>query len=263
MNTVLDDNKKLCLTSGEVITMNAQMSMIFEVMDLSQASPATVSRCGMIYMEPITLGWDTFAKSWLNQCNPLWRDNNYDLIMDLLQWIIPTTTQFIRRQCVQLLYPGDTNVIRTTLRLFEILLNEAVQNHPDDYLKHLMPWFQSSLIYSVLWGIAGILNTESREKFDVFYRDLWKGLNPTNPYPKCLGTCDISLPSEGLLFDYFYIYKQKGAWKHWPELVRRMEIEDSALGMQVPTIDTARYSQMIDLHIKVFLLVNYLTFYGF
>ncbi len=65
MNTVLDDNKKLCLTSGQIIKLTNWMTMMFQVEDLSQASPATVSRCGMVFLETKQLGWFALVKTFI------------------------------------------------------------------------------------------------------------------------------------------------------------------------------------------------------
>nr|XP_014352841.1 PREDICTED: dynein heavy chain 6, axonemal-like [Latimeria chalumnae] len=65
MNTVLDDNKMLCLANSERIKLTSEIHMVFEVQDLKVASPATVSRCGMVYVDPEELKWMPYVQTWM------------------------------------------------------------------------------------------------------------------------------------------------------------------------------------------------------
>jgi dynein heavy chain len=62
----MDDNKLLTLANGERIHLQDYSSLLFEVGDLKYASPATVSRCGMVYVDPKNLGPHPIWKRWLN-----------------------------------------------------------------------------------------------------------------------------------------------------------------------------------------------------
>jgi dynein heavy chain len=101
MNTVLDDNKKLCLMSGEVIQMTANMNMIFEPMDLAIASPATVSRCGMVYLQPHEMGWLNLYLSWKNKLPTRFEEDQLKVIDTLINTLIDPILAYVRSDCAE------------------------------------------------------------------------------------------------------------------------------------------------------------------
>uniref|UniRef100_A0A663MBZ6 Dynein axonemal heavy chain 12 n=1 Tax=Athene cunicularia TaxID=194338 RepID=A0A663MBZ6_ATHCN len=175
MNTVLDDNKKLCLMSGEIIQMSLQMNLIFETMDLSQASPATVSRCGMIYLEPSQLGWRPLVTSWLNKLpEPLHLKGHQDLLQGLCDWLIPPALRLRQKQC---------KVFFAIFSCANCTSNVHIRCQHFRQLLIFLP-LQGCFAFATIWSIGGTCDGDSRIIFDNFLRE----------------TCPFE--EKGLVYDY-------------------------------------------------------------
>lgn len=77
---------------------------------------------------------------------------------------------FLRRSCSQFIKPGEFNGLLTTFSIIDMLMDEAIEENPDDYEKYIQSYIQASILYALTWGIGGVLDTNSREKFDGFLR---------------------------------------------------------------------------------------------
>ncbi|CAL6017562.1 Outer-arm_dynein gamma [Hexamita inflata] len=81
LNTVLDDNKTLTLANSDRIPMSKTLKLIFEVDSLENASPATVSRAGMIYMSGFSAyGWRLMFTAWIKD----WPKDIQDILLSTL-----------------------------------------------------------------------------------------------------------------------------------------------------------------------------------
>ncbi len=67
LNSVLDDNRLLTLPSGWRIQFGPNVNFIFETHDLSFASPATISRMGMIFLSDEDTDIKNIVNSWIER----------------------------------------------------------------------------------------------------------------------------------------------------------------------------------------------------
>ena len=100
MNSVLDDNMMLSLMNGERIKLNSNIRILFEVMDLAVASPATVSRCGMVYLSPQDLPWRPIFQTWMSTyiiANELLNEKQQKYLSDLFDAYLDQTFEKVEQ----------------------------------------------------------------------------------------------------------------------------------------------------------------------
>ena len=247
MNTVLDDNKKLCLTSGEIISLSDEMNMIFEVEDLSVASPATVSRCGMIYLDPISLGLQPMIKSWLQSINIIFSKcrKSFNLLFDIL---LQQSIDFIRNHCIEPVPSVDNNLCKSLMNIIDCLLKPFIQSPdideeekiPAKIIQGINDGADSLFIFALIWSVGATTNSKGRKKFDSFLK-----LTTDQLGLKC------NLPKDGLLFDYLFdLNKQE--WIPWMDTRSKYSFESntSFADIIVPTQDSIRYTYFLDILMK-------------
>ncbi|XP_067562537.1 dynein axonemal heavy chain 3 isoform X3 [Pseudorca crassidens] len=254
MNTVLDDNKKLCLMSGEIIQMSSKMSLIFEPADLEQASPATVSRCGMIYMEPHQLGWKPLKDSYMDTLPSSLTEEHKELVNDMFMWLIQPCLEFIQLQCKFVVQTSPIHLAFSMMRLYSSLLDEIreIEEKESELVESLTSqqiflWLQGLFLFALVWTVAGTINADSRKKFDLFFRNLIMGMDNNNPRPKSVKlTKNNIFPERGSIYDFYFLKQGGGHWYTWTEYITKEEENIPANAkvseLIIPTMETARQS---------------------
>ena len=233
MNTVLDDNKKLCLANSEIIKLSDPMTMMFEVEDLAVASPATVSRCGMVFLEPKQMGWRPLFQSWLNKLPPTFDKFRAD-ITALFEWAVPPLITLTNKFCKPM-FPLSTFLtgmqpVTSCMHLFQAQCDdffaEKMAAAPD-----LMQQLEGVFFFSLIWSFGSNLDVPGRQFFSEFLRKFMTGkledpallaiLNPDSKIAKS----KTPIPEKGLVFDYQFI-RTGTRWEGWMESAPVLKIAE-------------------------------------
>ncbi|XP_064133022.1 dynein axonemal heavy chain 14 [Loxodonta africana] len=129
LNSMLDDTRTLCLANSERIALTNKIRVIFEVDTLSQASPATVSRCAMVYMDPVNLGWEPYVKSWLLKTSKIMSQTGVDCLEFMIKKSVTDGLQFLKKyQKFQPFPVQDITIITTLCRILDAFFEFMSKN---------------------------------------------------------------------------------------------------------------------------------------
>ncbi|ODN03963.1 Dynein beta chain, ciliary [Orchesella cincta] len=223
LNTVMDDNKVLTLASNERIAMTRMMRLIFEIYTLRVATPATVSRAGILYINPQDLGWTPYVTSWIAK-----RENSGEraMLTVLFEKYIPTILEQNKIRFKKITPIADIAHLELLCNLLECLLTP--ENLPSDCPKE---WYELYFVFATVWAYGSACYNDQildhRLDFSKWFQSEFRS---------------VKFPQGGTVFDYF-IDQESKELKTWSKIVQPFEL-DPDIPLQAALVHTAETTRI-------------------
>ncbi|KAI9221923.1 dynein heavy chain and region D6 of dynein motor-domain-containing protein [Blastocladiella britannica] len=229
LNTVMDDNKVLTLASNERIPLKPHMRLIFEIGDLKYATPATVSRAGILYVNPTDLGWSPYMQSWLDKREDAAEKST---LLVLFERYVNPCLDALRSGRFKMAHVEDFSMVQTLCSILEALLTP--QNTPKGCDKE---WFEIYFCFAAAWSFGGALFQDQMIDYRNEFSKWWNTEFKT-----------VKFPPNGTIFDY-YVEPETKRFLPWTDRVPKFEF-DPEIPLQsvlVHTPETTRVRYLLDL----------------
>ncbi|XP_046594204.1 dynein beta chain, ciliary [Neodiprion lecontei] len=218
LNTVMDDNKVLTLASNERIALTPAMRLLFEISNLRTATPATVSRAGILYINPQDLGWNPYVTSWIETRTLPAEKSNLVILFDKY---IPPCLETLRTRFKKITPIADMAHVEMLCHLLNCLLQ------PDltavDFTKE---HYELYFVFAAVWAFGSSMFQDQTVDYRVEFTKWW-----VNEFKQ------VKFPSQGTVFDYFIDYETK-SFVPWTERLPKFEL-DPDIPLQAVLVYTA------------------------
>uniref|UniRef100_A0A803V1B2 Dynein axonemal heavy chain 8 n=1 Tax=Ficedula albicollis TaxID=59894 RepID=A0A803V1B2_FICAL len=228
LNSVLDDNKTLTLANGDRIPMSPSCKLLFEVHNIENASPATVSRMGMVFISSSVLSWRPILQAWLKKRTA----QEAELLQSLYDRIFEPAYTYMKLNLNPKMELLECNYIMQSINLLEGLIPLKEERGSATQRLHRL------FIFAIMWSLGALLELDSRDKLEAFIRAHDNKLD----LPK--------IPRDSNQTMYEFYVNDRGAWEHWSNRVQEYvyptdHVPDYA-SILVPNVDNTRTQFLID-----------------
>ena len=207
LNTVMDDNKMLTLASNERVPLNATMRLLIEVSNLRNASPATVSRGGVLMLNETDVGWRPFVDSWMST-----RVNKAEvaILEACIDEYVAACLEYIRRYVKAITNIVEFNLVTNLVNLLTAMLPN------DEKLEITQEHLEIRFDFIAIWAFGSSFSTEKGVDYRKQFSEWWKQTWIKYPFPQLE---EEGKPINTLIFDW-RINDKTHQWQQWKEDVK-------------------------------------------